>query len=1212
MAEFDAIVFDPATTLGGKTLVQASAGTGKTYNIQNVYLRLVVSDGLPVESLLVVTFTEAATHELRERLRTILAKCRDHLEGRLATEDPDRTRVEAVLALPLKGDTAVGKTPDALSRVRLALMEFDNAAIFTIHAFCKRILDRYAFECGYDPDAELLEKENRIVADVCRDWWRAQMYRPAAAFPISLEGPGALAGLVQERLARPGAELRPKPVSSATAKAALSALETTVGGFLTARAATGRLAHLNPLADAKAAEAGMAELLAAVQARPMDPRVVREWVVEATQRLDKAKWKGTPGLAEDEKEALAEVLRAVHQVLAGDIGGIVETLAERVRAEVRERRAMTYDDMLENVRRALADATVAERLLVVLRAEFPAALIDEFQDTDPVQYEIFEQIFGKAKTLPLLFVGDPKQAIFGFRGGDVFTYYRAHREVAADRCHTLGTNYRSETRLVAAVNELFADHNDDRAFVNPNIRTAALKARDVPAGRRLTVDGKPDATPFRLWHYAVAQKRVPGADSPAAVRVYAEVADEIVRLLSDPKLTLGERRVRPSDIAILVTTHAEADSLQAALAARAVNSVRQSTGNVMDGEEARGMALILHAMLEPGNAGAVRSALATPLLPCLRADLLRFGPDALRAVPEDPTPSAPSGARPDSLEAWMGEFKDAGSLWRRRSFIAGFRHLVERLGLKAHLIGMEDGERRLTDVLHLADLAHQAARTNGLAPPSLLRWFIRQLDPGQRDPDAAQTSRRSSDDDAVRIMTVFVSKGLEFPIVFVPTLWRRNADRARPGERIALYHDGDAMVLDLDHANPEVRDRVRQEKLEEDLRLIYVAVTRAVNRTYLVSLSAGDPGAYALPRLINRWRAAGGPDTGSAVAFEECADEDETSAETPAVWTRGREPAPKASALQAEAERTGTPPRVDKAHGHTSFTSLAMHDRVAPGLELRDVDGSDAASGAPDPDDTGIFSIPGGAKTGECWHSILERLDFQGDPDHVRSVVEGELDRYHICNGPTDEVISRQREAVHEMIERVLTVPLAGDPGFRLRDIPRRARRSEMAFHFTLQQHRGQQPLGVLRQALDRHWQGPARSEAFLATLAGATPSLPLGFMTGFMDLVFCHRDRFYIVDWKSNKLGGRAGDFGPGGLAREMAVHSYYLQYLIYTVAVHGFLSQALAAYDYDRHFGGVFYVFLRGVDGSPGRGIFHDRPARELIEAMSAVLARGREGDA
>lgn len=1211
MPEFSDIVFNPTANMTDPQLVEASAGTGKTFNIQNAYLRLLLHNRLTVQQILVVTFTDAATKELRERLRNVLLECYYALHApqqEEATGDTLRARNAIALANP----THDRQVSDDLKRhVQMALMDFDSAAIFTIHGFCKRVLERYAFECGHDPDAELMTNQSEIIREACQDWWRNNAYGKPVADRLfsSLDQLIKITALTYNH---PIATMRGSAIPDTPAFTALihACQRIVIADFRGDFSWTSAGHILKGKKDRETID--LTELIKVVekysneftdgaqQLEHMDPEsasgalglVIRS-ISDPQRRMDaKATAKAIKLIGEAGTEIL---LLAPRAVAAGNI-------ARDIRERIRDRAALTYDAMLVNVRAVLQDKHAGPQLRALLRDEFRAALIDEFQDTDPVQYEIFWELFhtprGSTETpSPLVFVGDPKQAIYGFRGGDIFTYYRAHDEIDAANRHSLGTNYRSEKNMVAAINELFKDRpTGEKTFINDKIPYATdLAANDVGADKELLINDARDNTPLKIWNI--------GNKDEAKATWSSLAACEVERLLADPAERIGGRRISPGDVAVLVATHREAEQIQQALSERGINAVRQAQGNIFDNADAQNLALLLQAMREPRRGQHIRSALATGLFPCSREQIAAYFEETQTLV------TAPVAANQRQFEDWVSIFRAAGERWQKTSFMQGFQHLARETQLYQHIAGLPDGNERLSDLRHLVEVAHQTARDRRLNPTALLRWLERQLDANLRDAsgeDEDTKPRIADDDDAVRIMTIFRSKGLQFPIVFVPTLWNMES-KPRTESRVALkYHDtNNALILNLDTGSPDAKKIVQRETHEENIRKLYVAVTRAVNRVYLFTTDPLDAEDKAETKTALAHVLDSLPTPLHHIA------RDATPRAVPAASVRAGTPKPDPNTLTARPLSDG----VDKTHGHESFSSLATHRATpATSLEVRDID-QDTAEGRPadaaelEP----IFTIPGGAQLGECWHEIFEYIDFQASPEEIRKLTNDTLDKYRICPVPSpekplpiQELMNNRRAAVHQMISNTLSAKLQSGsdaPPFRLTDISMASRRSELEFNFSLYA-KGGRGVDGLGRTLKELWNTAARNDEFIEGLLARSGALQRGFMTGFMDLVFEQNGKFYIVDWKSNQLNRQASGFEQDGLAREMYAHSYYLQYMIYTVALHGFLQTRLRGYDYDQHFGGVFYLFVRGMDGKSTRGIFTDRPSKELTLALADYL--------
>ena len=1219
MSEFTQVVFTPGLNLAVPLLVEASAGTGKTYNIQNVYLRLILQEGLTVQQILVVTYTNAATQELRERLRSVLIQCRYELDFPSGFDPtPEQRRIQVALALVNPGQDPA-RAASLKKRIQIALMDFDGAAIFTIHGFCKRVLERYAFECGHDPDAELMSDQSGIIREACQDWWRQQAYNRETK-DIPFKSPSELTKLVSAAYQHPIAKLKGSALPDTDEfKAFIGACQTAWADISTLQGGIawigkGQLRRVKCTADATPI-ADLAVRYAAAWNEVLngnngDPAGSVAEVLTTAQALPdsgdaKPFAKHLKTIAESGLESLNLSKQAA----------IVGTISRDVRDRIWDRAALTYDAMLVNVRTVLKDETAGPHLRNLLRGEFKAALIDEFQDTDPVQYDIFRSLFAPGQDpseqpLPLVFVGDPKQAIYGFRGGDVFTYYQAKESIPAGDQHSLGENYRSEAHLVAAINDLFKDPAPETpTFLNANVPYADdLAAHDVDDKKELLVDGQRDAQPLKIW-------RLP----EDAQNQWADfVARETVNVLSDEKQEINGKRIQPKQIAVLVMGHREAAAVQQALLDAGVNAVRQARGNIFDSEVAAPLALVMQAMLEPNQAGIVRSALCSGLLPCTSAQLARYKAEEAATlgqnIAEAPslTPGDSSG-RPGLFEDWIEVFREAGLRWDKYSFVDGFQCLSNLLEIPEYVAREPEGSRRLSDLRHLVELAHQAARSLRLGPVALLGWFIRQLDSERRDAageDDDAKPRIADDDDAVQIMTIFKSKGLQFPIVFIPTLWKSKSQAKHGKEKLLKYHENNELVLDLDTDSDTALNAAKRENHEERIRLTYVALTRAINRTYLFeSGETSQPADFAVAHLLQRLPV---PEVEGEVRQGHILRCFVPSDLPEGPWTGAARPTPESLQPRILANS------VDHRHGHASFSSLAPHattKTTEAGARNRDEETA-AVPEAESPDPASIFAIAGGAKLGECWHEIFENIDFEdlkSNPGNIHLTVDQTLDKYRICPPPRDTLPAdkhaaalARRAAVHAMVKNTLSVPLQADSAetpFALWEIPHRNRRSEMDFNFSLQRTHNQTVRG-LAGILAEQWRGPARNEEFIADLAVRDSSIPLGYMTGFIDLVFQRGGRFYVVDWKSNRLNGRADGFGPDGMAAEMRKHSYYLQYLIYVVALHGFLSAQLAGYDYDRHFGGAFYLFLRGIDGITRNGVFSDKPSKALVEALSDFL--------
>ena len=1417
----EAVIDCPLT---GVRLVEASAGTGKTFQIQTLFLRLVVLEGITVDRILVVTFTEAATKELRDRLRSILVKARGHLDGvPLEAADNDFPRVTDILA-------GAGDEAEQLQRLRAAVRDFDQAAIFTLHGFCARVLGEAAFECGLPFDTELATNSEGLMTQVVEDEFRTQVYtmpRLLAAAEVSKDvNFDTIGSLVKGAVGKPDQKIEPTAAQApcdligaletlqneldakgdAIAETITAALETEFSGAQTAGEFAADWGRFNTELAAGTDSADLAVFLkrfstsgfekdtkrgvgcetpASLQAVIDASTTFTSWLADNNVKASRGKWQFSDDVTvADVNLQLIPLLASLQESVTAAIDFVVEhsekfekdgialkdrlyllqtnaeatpesfpatakltkTLAflnsknvdkvkskeevhwqlppeiarfaglcdevrqqlpraltelkrnlidggcERFRALKAEQNLRTYDDMLLDLRDALDPEQTpgAEALAELLRDKFEVGVIDEFQDTDPVQFKIFSRIFIDGSK-PLFLVGDPKQAIYAFRNADIFTYFHAKKQVVGDCRYTLLQNYRSEPLLIEAVNHLFrepedmADGDMSRSFAMPadRIRYNASRSAGKEPEDCLQVDGETDPAPLKLQILG----KIGNKDAATEI-VHERVAADIDDLLKDKQVTMPDRRadgtvvrraVQPGDIAVLVLKHKQAHGLKEKLLARRIPAVLQSAGKLFDANEAKDMRLVLKAIGNPTDFQSIRAALASPLFAIDGARLATFpetGVDAGDAGPSDA----------DILNA----FQEAHKTWAKGSFIGAFNTLSNRTGMRQHLLSLANGERAVTNVLHVAEVLQQVSRERKLGMAGLTNWMHRQVDGASHDAGSETEIRLESDDDAVKVITVFKAKGLEFPIVFAPYMWsikvsaRNPVSYHRESTVAGAAHD---LVLDLEPAPPAPdiaapdtappqlapAELAEAEALAEHLRLLYVALTRGVHRTYLIcglfgdeasqknalnylltTFEAADAGTRALDLIqldnlagaINKshdaWRETNPePAQFPIEVVDETGDSDSSTEAADTVAEPGTpETAPEPSGEPAADSETPSLTaaelgcHVDKSWAVMSFSSLSPEYRKQQATfddeEFdRDRDAADAASAdtgnIPDSDavEEGagapplIFSFPGGRKAGNCWHAIFENLDFQAPSDIVEAEVRRQVDRFGIVTGGSGREREDQRLAVLDMVEKVLRTPLPVHPEtpdesatFQLSSIPWADRVAELQFMFGLPDA-GLRTI-QLRDVLAAHWE---RFEQFEDALASWDRTQWAGVLTGFIDLVAYHAatDRYYIVDWKSNILEATLESFTDERIAEEMKTHAYFLQYLFYTVALHQYLSQVVPGYDYDDHFGGVFYLFLRGIDGSTRRAVYADRPARALVEALSTQLgdfSNHREG--
>jgi exodeoxyribonuclease V beta subunit len=1199
-------VFD--APLEGINLVEASAGTGKTWAICGVYLRLLLERKLEVQQILVVTFTKAATAELRERVRARITETLAYVRAEAPdTSDP----FVATLAQTLE-TRGVGRD-EIERRLALAVQTFDEAAILTVHGWCQRALADTPFAAGMPFAMEVEDSDTELRLEIVQDFWRRHVASDACSPELAAwlaakrDTPQTLAALLARRLAKPLAGVRWPAAIEDRAQADVDALHAAYAAasatWTRARAEIVAMLDASPVLHAgvykpdsirAAAAAWDAYIDGGDPLAAIDAKKLRLCGASCLKERTRKNGRTPEHVFFDEADTLLAARERADAALARERLRLVKTLFDEAGAALqtrkRERRVVSYDDVLFNLYRALHsenDATLARSL----RERFPAALIDEFQDTDPVQFGIFQAVYG-TRDAPLFLVGDPKQAIYAFRHADLHTYLKAREWANAQ--YTLGENQRSTAGLIAAVNALFAANPD--AFMLPG-----LDYHPVLEGRKPRKALRDDSAPradFCVWtlpEYAGADCMPKGDARQAAARATAAEIARLLNAAADGAITYDDAPLAPGHIAVLVRTHNEGAVIKQALAELGIASVELAHESVFRTPDADDVARVLTAILEPGQTGLLRAALAT--------ELLGHDANAIAALSSDES----------RLMTHLQRFLGYRDTWHARGVAVMYRELLAGEGVSRRMLAREDGERRLTNLLHLGERLHISSQTHR-APDALLRWLDAQRRDETPAADVAQL-RLESDQKLVQIVTIHKAKGLEYPVVFCPFVFDGYQRRDRTEGR--EYHDhGDAVfdfrdAVELGDEDAAIEAQIGLEGCAESLRLLYVALTRASHRCYIVAgcyaaSVFGKPSPKESCRGLLNWLVAGAgrtPDrwTSGDTSAEliERAWQDFADQFAPHVACT---PLP----LDAGVSLVVARPSPETLHAATPPAHIASPWRIGSFSALHDGAVSESAATDHDarsdrpgelsraastlaPDD--ILRFPRGARAGECLHAAFELVDFTDDATW-NDAIEAALRRHPVSlPGATPATLARM---MSRMIGDVVRTELTG--GIRLDVIPRKRRLTELGFN--LPAH------GLTANALN----------ALLRALGYAVDRLTFarldGYLKGYIDLVFEHEGRYYVVDWKSNHVGHSPADYDHAALDDAMAAHGYHLQALLYSVALKRYLAHRLRDYRHDEHFGGVFYLFVRGVrpdwkgvDGT-ATGVHFHRPEADTLARLDALL--------
>lgn len=1193
-------------------LIEASAGTGKTFALAGLFMQAVIVHRLRVADILAVTYTEAATQELRRRIRqrlSLAVQMTTHTAVSADTADAAASTHEAgtaattqavagaITAEQIARASASGEAHgDLHMRLQQALRDIDMASIHSIHGFCRRVLDDFALEAGQPllpAEIQAQDREHREALAV--ELWRALAQDEEGADFLQRRF-GTLSRLAQGLRDLLASEPLLPTVPQQTPPDPRPAMRDAFDGLKQAFA--GHCVEARAVVEAAISEGVLkaneykAEHVDAVWSALGD--VCQRDHHDAPPHPKLHKYQSRVLQAGTKKDfqhriPVSPLFAAIEHWLdvcgpldawrdACDLGRLhaLRALAQqRDAARKQAANVRGYDDLIGDLHAALADPGRAEALAAAVRARYRRVLIDEFQDTDARQWAIFRRLFSGSG---MALVGDPKQAIYRFRGGDVQTYLAAAD--AATSHERLLHNFRSRPCLLVAVNALF-QHGGADAFGQSGIAFAPAR----PSGHcdDEAYRSGAEVAPAMEFHLLAPPAEKNWNKQPSVKRAASACAGRIATLLhpdSPHRLRErdepGHRPLKASDCVVLVREHEEARAVREALARHGISAVSAGRKSLYATAEATEILALLLAAATPADGGRLRAVLAMPLL----------GQDA-QAIAQLEDSDALHGCQRD-LEHWQ-------QLWQRHGPQAMLTEVIARNA--ARLLALPDGERALTNLLHLAErLQEQAPRALGL--PAQVAWLQARI--GQADDaDETQQLRLESDAGRVQIMTLHASKGLEFPLVFLPFcgIGRGGGHKSD----FVMYQHGDtrvrqwnSSVVGVDTPSwDEAKENARREECDEDMRLLYVGLTRARHALWIACGRLSCSENAALCRLLGGHAPTSELlQTSGAVLTTDDATDDlqrlRAPLQVPAVDTGGVPDPRSAQRLLSRDWWVHSFSQWQRGHALQADAQARRADEAPAADEMVAGDAGDSGRGPSDRRFSGVHF-------GNALHAALERIEFArwrdaGDsmiPDGQRPLLEAAL----LSHGYAQADVEAGVQALAPLINATLAAQLP--EGTRLLDIATSERRAEMEFHFVLAPSRVDDTLRLLQ----RFGVGADRRSL------GSRDRLE-GLLTGKIDLVYRHAGRWYLADYKSNWL-----DDGYGAEALQAAMRNagYDLQALVYTLAVHRWLRFRLGdGYDYTREFGGVRYLFCRGL--AEGGGIHVDTPAPEFVHALDALWSGDR----
>lgn len=1173
--------FDPAGSPLhlGINLIEASAGTGKTYTIAMLVLRLVVEFDIPLDKILVVTFTKAATEELKDRIRRRLTEVKHSLATHSANNEA--TAGDWLSGLSLSRETIK-------QRLESALLDIDQAGIFTIHGFCQRALKEHALAAGQLFDAELTEDIAAVKIACAADFWRREIQsrniEEASLLVRDFTNPelllGSVAHVSEDATVFPVSKSLTRVLSETQicmerAKAGLEGLLIKLEAGLQGTefkdsyrtALSSAIDSLNGWLNGEILQPPGGNILYLItKAGILDGLNGTRFKTTQTQDSNTRKAEFLAALAID-TTPIDELHAKLSEITVVLRLSFLDYLRTELDKQLEKLNAWTFDNLISHLARALKGER-GHYLQTELGQRYQAALIDEFQDTDHQQWHIFSSLFATGNHR-LFLVGDPKQAIYKFRGADIYSYLDAQRH--AHYIYTLDRNWRSHPGLVTAVNRLFQRKN---AFNLPDIDFHPSRPALTGSDGALTNRGEP-CPPMMLWQLPESGSKSgfwqPNRNDAAHI-VRTAVVNEILDLLNggyriEVESDRTGRPIEPRDIAILVRTNRQAKDYQDALRLASVPSILNSIESVFASEEALNLYTLLEAIAHPGDTVLLGQALA----------LNWFGFDGQRLfrIVNHET----------ELDNFVARFTEYYHRWLGDGMMAMMQSLLLRENLFDALSRSFGAERRLTNLQHLMELLQQAIIEQRLGIHKTLDWLKAAITSSQSGAgnSESQQLRLESDGDAVHLLTMHRSKGLEFPIVFCPVLWQ--SDTRKTGKHpLVKCHFPDSggkgyrLIVDLGSENLETHQAQSDfEEKAEEIRLAYVALTRAKYRCYVAWANsrteekANDSALAGLLELSELTFA------GQQARLQTLPREHEN--------VFGYALLLADSDIQGRYRESGNPEvlpareRRRKLHtdwqmsSYTALSSLSHEEMPEFPADKAGETYSGTETTRPD--------LPPGARTGNVIHELLETIPFSELAD--RRDISGQRNRACFRYGLTIE----QPEVIDELLYRTVTTPIStSDNRFRLSRIDDNRCLKEMPFYLSLADFNTRR-LNELLQS------DPAFRPLAYKQLQG--------YLTGFIDLICEYDGRFYILDYKTNSLA----DYGKSALTQTMREHNYGLQYWIYSVVLHRYLTQRIPGYRYSDHFGGVRYLFVRGMqENIPMNGVYDAEPAAAIIEKLSELF--------
>ena len=1190
--------------LYGIHLIEASAGTGKTYNITRIYLRLLLERRLTVEQILVMTFTKDATEELRGRID---ASIRDAINHWYELIENDEYFISISKNI---------ESNEAIHCLKKALLYLDEAAIFTIHGFCKRVLTQHAFVTGMAFNANMESDCQDLVLEACQDWYRSLAKTSTEQFQLLVnfwQTPEQFLGQFYRAI-------------SQTAELQILSPQTVIDDFFykitqaKQSLITEKTFIFTYLVDTKKG--------AERQQRCDEYQALIMWLDDVLNDIDhvnssmpssffngnrfsrslhKVQFKEIFQGVNEIKKAKDKISQQISKAHAYEIvkSGVVN-IRQTIITKKMQQNVLGFDDLITNLAQALLETgenkeKVAEQndLAKCLFDQFPVALVDEFQDTDPQQFSILEAIYYRQTKPALYLIGDPKQAIYGFRGGDVFAYLNARN--SCDQQWLMDINWRSSQQMITAYNRIFWGNDltqQAQDVFGYNIPYTQVKA-SIKSQQLVNIDSQFNALQF--VHINPIDTKTGQVSEKASLQSFRPVianwcAQEISRLLQlNSNILNKDKTLVAKDIAILVRDGSEAAEIKSALNSQGLGSVYLSEReNLLKTAQANQLVAVLQGILFVENDRLFTAAIASPLMGLTPVSFYQLQ---------------------QNQHAWQQlkfAFVELRNQWQNKSFIS-----MALMLLHQHFVILsEQKDRVLTNLIHLFELL-QAASQRHHQGQELLFWLEQQV--AMENPDGETELRLESDEALIKIVTQHGSKGLEYPVVFIPFVTRHKDPLKFANKAVTLlnYHDEQGQLqLSLD-GTQSAKDAMQSEAYAETVRLLYVAITRAKQRCYLLTTQFSEAENSPLGRTL-KWQ----KNENIQASLQQLATENSEQIgfisinedELSIIMDENKVEQKKFKDLNYKAAMFNG--KIERDWWLSSFSALNKNLRHR-GISTPDRDNESNIDVANVSSNHLLrFYLAKGAHTGNLLHDILEHTDFS--TPNWSQVLTQPLNHYaDLAHAEHDNLIAWLDEILQTPLHFSLSVLADKKTGrevepFSLSSLKISQTLRETEFYFPMNKTLSTSLIKILtahRQAYH------ALSDKELNEKQQKLVPIKLphyqklnGMMHGFIDLIFCHQGKYYLCDYKSSHLGNNFNDYQETALVENIEQNHYDLQYLIYSLALHRYLQQRLPNYSIEQHFGGVYYLYLRGMSNNENpvkTGVFYRKISALELTALDQIFS-------